>query len=100
MSETICATPCEDDFVERALEEFLPHVRLGPVPHSEPGQSPEQPWIVVLTGSTGSVGTVLTSTPSTTAGASSGNGALTTFGGRGLELAVAGVAVVVGVLVA
>ncbi len=49
-----------DDFLAQALGEFLPQVRLPRTPFSRLEPS-ERPWTVLLTGSTGSLGTHLVS---------------------------------------
>ncbi len=52
----------EKDFFARALDEFLPQVQL-PRPEATPSRaSLDSPWTVILTGSTGSLGTYILAT--------------------------------------
>ena len=52
------AMALEDGPIGRALHEFLPKVQLPPPPkNAVTFQSTNEPWSVILTGSTGSLGT-------------------------------------------
>src|SRR3569833_2612178 len=51
----------DSDFSRRALEEFIPQVKLSPVERNPPDLT-SKPWTVILTGSTGSLGTYILST--------------------------------------
>jgi len=50
----------EDGIIGRALHEFLPQVQLPPAPDgARPLRAADEPWTVILTGSTGSLGTFI-----------------------------------------
>jgi len=51
----------DSDFSRRALDEFIPQVKLSPVERNPPDLT-SKPWTVILTGSTGSLGTYILST--------------------------------------